>query len=501
MKLPRIVHNWLSYIGATIAVLALIVFVFLFILQSVSDAARAPYAGLVIFVLVPAFLLLGLILIPIGMLFEWRRWRRTGLRSIPRFPIIDLNELRQRNAVVVFAAGSTLLLFLSVFGSYQAYEYTDSVAFCGTLCHQVMTPEHTAYENSPHARVACVDCHVGPGADWYVRSKLSGAYQVYATLFDRYPRPIPTPIQHLRPAQVTCEQCHWPEQFFGAQQKKLVHFLPDRENTRWEINLLIKTGGGSPETGQTEGIHWHMNIANQVEYIATDVRRQEIPWVRIINLKTGEMTEYMSTEKPLSAKEKATAAIRKMDCMDCHNRPTHIFHPPSHSVNLALATGRIDPTLPDIKRTGVKVLAAKYPTTAAALNAIKKGVETFYHDKYPNLAQERGDAILSAISELQDIFRNNFFPEMKVRWDIYPDNIGHLIFPGCYRCHDGLHKSADGKVITKDCTACHTIMAQGKRQTMAFSTGLTGLVFQHPEDIGGLWQEMKCSDCHTGELP
>ena len=246
---------------------------------------------------------------------------------------------------------------------------------------------------------------------------------------------------------------------------------------------------------------WHMNIANQVEYIATDVRRQEIPWVRITNLKTGETTEYMSTEKPLSAKEKATAAIRKMDCMDCHNRPTHIFHPPSHSVNLALATGKIDPTLPHIKRTGVKFLAAKYPTTAAALNAIKKGVETFYHDKYPTLAKDSGDAILSAISELQDIFRKNFFPEMKVRWDIYPDNIGHLIFPGCYRCHDGLHKSADGKVITKDCTACHTIMAQGKPQAMAFSTGLTGLVFQHPEDIGGLWQEMKCSDCHTGELP
>jgi hypothetical protein len=283
MKLPRLVYNRISFVGAVIASLSLLMFIFLFILHTVSDTARVPYAGLVIFVVVPTFLLFGLILIPIGMFFEWRHWKRTGVRSIPTFPRIDLNNPRHLNAAFIFVVGSILLLFLSAFGSYQAYEYTDSVSFCGRLCHEVMQPEYVAYQNSPHARVACVDCHVGPGANWYVRSKLSGSYQVYATLFNKYPEPIPTPIENLRPAQQTCEQCHWPEQFFGGQQKKFVHFLPDEQNSRWEINMLIKTGGGSPETGQTEGIHWHMNIANRVEYIASDEKRQVIPWVKITN--------------------------------------------------------------------------------------------------------------------------------------------------------------------------------------------------------------------------
>jgi hypothetical protein len=501
IRLPRFVHNWLTYVGATIAILALVLFVFLFILQTVTGAGQVPYAGLVIFVVVPTIFVFGFVLIPIGMLFEWRRWKRTHTLSIPRFPIIDLNNPNHRNAMFIFLVGSLLLLFLSAFSGYKAYQVTDSVAFCGTVCHSVMAPEYTAYQNSPHARVRCVDCHVGPGADWFVRSKMSGTYQVYAVLFNKYPQPIPVPISNLRPAQETCEQCHWPERFFGAQQKKFVHFLPDKENTRWEIDLLIKTGGGSPESSLTEGIHWHMNIANQIEYISTDTKRQEIPWIRMTNLKTGKVTEYISTEKPLSEKEIASANIRKMDCMDCHNRPTHIFNSPSYAVNLALSTRKIDPTLPFIKQTSVDLLAANYDSTNSALNAIEKGMKKAYQDHNIEFTNNKDGEVSDAIVELQNIYRNNFFPNMKVRWDIYPTNIGHLNFPGCFRCHDGLHKSADGKLITNDCNACHAIIAQGTPQKMVFATEPKGLVFQHPEDIGEAWQEMKCSDCHTGTLP
>jgi len=500
-RLPRLVHNRLSYLGAGIAGLALILFVFLFVLHSFTGAAQAPYAGLIIFVFVPAILIFGLGLIPIGMLVEWRQLRRTGVRSIPRFPIVDLNDASQRNAVAIFAVGSIVFLFLSVFGSFQAYEATESVSFCGTLCHAVMAPEFTAYENSPHARVRCVDCHVGPGADWYVKSKLSGSYQVYAVLFDKYPRPIPVPISNLRPAQQTCEQCHWPKQFFGGQQKKMVHFLPDENNTRWEINMLIKTGGGSPATGLAEGIHWHMNIANHVEYIATDAQRQDIPWVRITDVKTGKSTEYMSTENPLSKAQIRAAAMRTMDCMDCHNRPTHIFRSPSYSLNLALETGAIDAALPFIKKEGVEMLAADYASTQQASQAIDAGLRKFYQDKYPEVMTRRPEAVSQAVDQLQRIYRQSFFPYMKVRWDVYADNIGHLMSAGCYRCHDGEHKSADGKVITKECTACHTIMAQGSPPNVAFATGPDGLGFQHPEDIGGAWQQMKCDECHTGENP
>jgi len=255
MNLPNSVHNRLSYAGAVIAGLALIVFGFLFFLHSVTDTARAPYASLLIFVLVPAVLVFGLALIPLGMLRERRHVRRTGEQSIPRLPVLDMNDPRQRNMVVIVAIGSVFLLFLTVFGSFQAYEATESVAFCGATCHTVMAPEYVTYQSSPHARVKCVECHVGPGAEWYVKSKMSGLYQVYAVLFDKYPRPITGPISSLRPAQETCEQCHWPDHFFQAQQRRIDHFLPDEQNTRWEIDLLIKTGGGKPGALETGGVH------------------------------------------------------------------------------------------------------------------------------------------------------------------------------------------------------------------------------------------------------
>jgi hypothetical protein len=500
MRLPPSAYNRLSYVGALIAVLALLAFLFLLLLAQFTSAGEAPYAGLLIYVALPSVLLFGLAIIPVGMLMESRRLRRGGASRL-LFPVIDLNDPRQRNAALVFVVGTVLLLFLSMFGSYQAFQATESVGFCGRLCHQVMAPEYTTYQNSPHARVRCVDCHVGPGADWYVKSKLSGAYQVYAVLLNKYPRPIPAPISSLRPAQQTCEECHWPRQFFGGQQKEFVHFLPDESNTRWNINLLIKTGGGAPAMGRSEGIHWHMNIAFRVEYIATDRKRQKIAWVRTTNLETGEATEYTSTDNPLTPEEKSRATIRTMDCMDCHARPTHIFHSPSYLVNLALDTGAIDAALPSIKETAVNLLIADYASVPSALSTIEEGIVGFYKEKHPDVVDQRKESISRAVAAVQKIYRENFFPEMRVRWDAYTDNVGHLTAPGCFRCHGGLHRSSDGKTITKSCTACHVIMGQGTPPNVAVSMDMEGLTFQHPEEIGDAWQEMNCNECHTGALP
>jgi nitrate/TMAO reductase-like tetraheme cytochrome c subunit len=501
MRLPPIVHNRISYLGAAIAAVAAMAFGFLLVLHTFTNAARAPYASLVIFILIPAVLLIGLSFVPAGMLVEWRHVRRTGARSIPVFPVLDLNDPRERNLTVLFLAGSLVILFGSMFGSYQAYESTESVAFCGTLCHTVMRPEYTTYRYSPHARVKCVDCHVGPGADWYVKSKLSGLYQVYAVLFDKYPRPISGPITNLRPAQATCEQCHWPEYFFDAQLKHLVHFLPDAQNTRWEVHLLVKIGGGRAGTPRTGGIHWHMNINDRIEYVATDKERQQIPWVRVTDRSTGQVTEYMSTATPLSAEDKAQAPVRTMDCIDCHNRPSHIFHSPQESVNSALAAGTIDPTLPFIRKTGVELLSAKYASAENALQAIARGLRSFYQEEHPEVLATQRHAVDSAVAELQAIYQRTFFPYMRARWDEYPDNIGHLIFPGCFRCHDGQHQSADGSVIDRKCTSCHTITAQGKAGSITYASDGTALTFVHPEDIGDAWQAMPCSGCHGGTSP
>jgi nitrate/TMAO reductase-like tetraheme cytochrome c subunit len=501
MKLPLTVHNRLSYAGAAIALLAFMLFVFLSLLHTFTGAAQAPYAGLLIFGLMPAILVFGLLLIPLGMFFEWRYVRRTSRVSIPTFPVIDLNQPHHRNAALIFAIGSVLVLFVTAFGGYSAYEATESVAFCGTLCHTVMQPEYTTYRNSPHARVRCVDCHVGPGADWYVKSKLTGAYQVYAVLLDKFPRPIPSPISSLRPAQQTCEQCHWPEQFYGAQQNTRVYFLPDEKNTRWVVDLLVKIGGGNPAAGRTEGIHWHMNIADQVEYIATDAKRQQIPWVRITDRSTGEVREYASTENPLTEREIESMPKRTMDCMDCHNRPAHILRSPRFAVNLALSSGAIDVSLPFIRRQGVELLAADHASLDAARVAISEGLTAFYRSEYPEIAKGRSAVVTQAIRQLRRIYEQNFFPTMRATWREYPDTLGHLDFEGCFRCHDNQHKSAEGKIIRSDCRACHTIMSQGPAGQVTYSDGPDGLEFQHPEDIDDAWQLMKCSTCHSGLNP
>jgi nitrate/TMAO reductase-like tetraheme cytochrome c subunit len=497
MKFPRLVHNRLSYAGLAVAGLALVAFALLAGLNALLGTGRAPYAGLLIFVAVPSVLLLGLLLVPLGMALEWLRWRHVGGRPMPVFPVIDLNNPHHRNAMAVFVVGTIVLVSVLSLSSYRAYHYTESVAFCGTLCHAVMKPEYTTYQQSPHARVACVDCHVGPGATWFVRSKLSGVPQIYYTLRDSYPRPIQTPVKNLRPAQETCEQCHWPDAFFGGQQKRLIHFLPDQANTRWEIELLIKTGGGSPQTSQTEGIHWHMNIANRIEYIAADAQRQNIPWVRITDVRTGTSTVF-TAGSPLSDEAVAVAGVRRMDCMDCHNRPTHIFRAPDYAVNLALATGKLDRSLPFIKRTTVELLAARYDSEAAGLAGIEAGLRKFYSERYPRIAANQGQALTAAVRCVQELFRENEFPEMKVRWDTHADDVGHLNAPGCFRCHDGQHRAASGAVITRECRACHTILAEGSPGQIGFAADPQGLDFQHPVDVGEAWKETACSDCHTG---
>jgi hypothetical protein len=280
-----------------------------------------------------------------------------------------------------------------------------------------------------------------------------------------------------------------------------VYFLSDEANTRWEIDLLIKTGGGGPDTGRMAGIHWHMNVANRVEYFARDEQRRDIPWVRTTNLSTGEVTEYVSSAQPPSPAEIARAPVRTMDCMDCHNRPSHIFHSPSDAVNLALATGRIDPALPFVKKRAVELLTADYPSEADALAAIDAGLASFYRQHYADLAESRQEAIARAGRELQGIYRQNFFPEMKTRWDVYPDHSGHLNFEGCFRCHDGEHRSPDGRVLGKDCNSCHSIMLQGTPGSFATSMQPQGLRFQHPEEIGDVWESVACDTCHRGAGP
>ena len=484
-----LLRNPVSLAGVALAIVS-IANIFIFFLIDQIALKPSPYIGILAYMVSPGFLILGLLLMLVGVLLE----RRKHLAPSAFYPRIDLNDRTQRSAVISFTTFLLVFVVVSAAGSYKAYEFTESTSFCGQLCHTVMIPEYTAYQLSPHARVACAECHVGPGATWFVKSKLSGSRQVFATIFNTYPRPIPSPVANLRPAQETCEQCHWPKKFYGGQLKVFSHFASDEKNTLRQVRMIIKTGGGDPATGAPEGIHWHMNIGNKIDYVASDEKRQVIPYIHVEDLQ-GRVTEYYAKDSTLTKDQIAKASRHHMDCVDCHNRPTHIYVPPDQSVDQAMLARRIDASLPFIKQEAVTVLAATYKTNDEAVRSIASGIQDFYEKKYPDVAKAKQLEIRNAVAEVQQIYSRTTFPDMKLNWQTHPNNLGHFYAPGCFRCHDGQHVSADGRVISKDCNQCHTVLSENNGTITAAAAPTPA--FQHPVDIGDLTQ-VSCSDCHTG---
>ncbi|NOX18657.1 MAG: cytochrome C [Chlorobi bacterium] len=502
LKLPRSTHNWTTVAGATIASISFFLILFLFIISVVLNQGGS-YIGLIIYIILPSFLVLGLILIPIGMLRYRSKFKDEEGDQEKRLPYIDLNIPRHRNAFMIFIAGTVILLFISAIGSYEAFHYSESVQFCGTTCHNVMIPEYTAYQNSPHARVRCVECHVGSGVNWYIRSKLSGLRQVYKVITNTVPKPIETPIKNLRPARETCEECHWPQKFYARTFRTNRHYLRDEENTEWDIGLEIKVGSELSAFGLKEGIHWHINPDVKIQYAATDEKRQDIPWVKYINQKTGKEIIFESEDEPLAPNMIDSLEIRTIDCIDCHNRPSHKYYAPEYFINDAITAGNISKDLPEIKSIAIEVCSEKYNSTDSAMIGIQSNIEDFYKENYPEVIEDQADELAKAIVGVQNEFKQNIFPEMKVRWDEYPINIGHIKSKGCFRCHDDNHVSESGDVITKSCDLCHSIVMQGQPSRLQKTTMDSTLTFIHPgEDVEeDDWRESLCSDCHEGDGP
>ena len=486
VKFGNLLKNWISLTGILLGACVLTTGVVLMVIDA-SRENLSPYFGIVIYLLVPSFIAGSGLLVVVGMLWTRRRMQRVGY--VPRLPVIDFGDRRTVLRLATFLVLGAAFLAVSAVATYRTYHFTESVRFCGGICHKVMNPEYTAFRQSPHAGSSCTECHIGPGAEWFVKAKISGLYQVYSVLFDKYHRPIETPVQNLRPAKETCLACHWPSKFFGAVLRTWTYYKADEKNSPWTIKMLLNIGGGNPAHGPIRGIHWHMEGVNTVEYVATDRKRQVIPWVRVTD-QAGHVTVFRSEDKKTAITDAQADALprRRMDCIDCHNRPSHQFRSPNELLDMALSSGRIDDTLPSIKARGAKLLAAPYKTQDEAFSAIDRDLQTAY----------AGDARLAATTkELQSIYSVNFFPEMKVRWDEYPNQVGHRITPGCFRCHDGQHVSESGKRISKDCTICHTILAQGPGKELTTFTS-TGLEFKHPEDVGDDWKTERCDTCHTG---
>ena len=482
---PSIRHyfrNWISWAGLLLAVSALFAFLLLFAIDLFAGH-RNPYAGILAYVVAPFFLLLGLALTVLGAVLEWRSERRAKRAARPLVIWIDLSRARDRKVLGMFAAGSAIFLFLTALGSYQTYQYTESVHFCGQQCHVPMEPEFVASQRAAHAQVECVACHVGPGATAYFKTKVNGVKQLYHTIRNDFERPIRVTSTNPRPPQAICEQCHWPKKYVGNVERSYQHFLSDEKNTPFTVRLLLNVGGADLSNGPEGGIHWHMNVANKIEYIADDEQRLKIPWVRMTNPQ-GIVTVYKTADFQGDPKD---YRIHRMDCMDCHSRPAHKVHSPNQAVDLALATGRLDPKIPWVKAKVVEALVKNYQTKPEALRAIADSLRK----DYPDAAQAK-----PIIEEAQAIYRANFFPEVKVDWRTHPDFVGHKDWNGCFRCHDGNHVADDGQKSIKasDCRYCHIILAQGNGDTLS-QIDPKGHTFIH---IDNEYSDFSCAECHTG---
>jgi len=457
--------NPISLTGVVLATIGVVSWFFL-LPELMHGTSQNPYLGMLWLVMLAVFVG-GLILIPAGIYL--RRWRlgKQGATAEEAFPPLTLQSPELHRLLTFILATTFANVVIAGQLTYSAVNYMDTDRFCGAVCHTPMQPEFTAYLESPHARVACVEWHIGPGASWFVKSKLSGIGQVIAVAADSYPRPIPSPVSNLRPARETCERCHWPQRFTGDKIVVHTEYSEDEHNTPATTVLMMKVGGQS--WNGTVGIHGaHLADNTTIEYVATDAKRQVIPQV-IYTDASGKQTIYNATDKKATPEELARGERRTMDCVDCHNRPTHIFQMPGRTVDDAMSIGHISPALPYVKKQALAALKVNYPDRATAQAQIAATLDAFYRNNYPQAYAEQRQQVASAISAVQNIYTRNIFPEMKVTWGTYVNNLGHSDSPGCFRCHDGSHTSADGRAIPNDCNTCHELPAMDEKNPKILS--------------------------------
>jgi len=442
--------NILSRIGVLIVTTSTVFWLFL-LPTTLRGEAQNPYIGLLSYLVVPAVFFVGLALIPIGIVLRRRGKRRRG--EVPTsFPPLNLQNLQFRRLLIFVGVVTFLNIMIASQLTYGAVTYMEKASFCGQTCH-VMEPEFTAFQGSPHSRVECVNCHIGPGASWFVRSKLSGLGQVVAVALNNYPRPIPTPVHNLRPARETCETCHWPQKYGEDRLRIFPKYAEDEANTLTKTVMLVKVGGGNHGVG----IHGtHLGAGIRIRYGHTDEARQTIPWVEFSDANTGRKTTYAAPGAKLDG---SGTTLREMDCMDCHNRPSHSYQLPERALDDSIYNGAISPALPFVKKISLELVKKPYLSRAEAAIDIPAAFEKRYRESYPAAHAKFQNEIARSAKGVLAVYNRNVFPDMNVTWGLYPNNVGHTDFPGCFRCHDEQHVSSDKKTITQDCGACHNVLA------------------------------------------
>jgi nitrate/TMAO reductase-like tetraheme cytochrome c subunit len=454
-------NNPISLAGGALTTASGATMISYWLVEIFGRLSENPYIGIIFFLILPGLFVLGLALIPVGVWIRRRKLLKAG--TIPaEFPKIDLNDRIFRHGLDIVLLATIVNLLVVATASYRGAAYMDSPQFCGSSCH-VMKPEYTAYKISAHSHVACVECHIGAGAQAYFSAKVNGTKQLIevslhplAPLAPRiipdYPTPIPSPVTSLRPARFTCEGCHTPAKFVGDKLLVKSSFADDEQNTESQTVLILHLGGVD-SLSHLSGIHGvHLG---HIEYIATDPTRTSIPWVQRQN---ADGTETVYAASALNGAQ-PQGERRVMDCIDCHNRAAHTFVTAEEAINQAMTDGAISPSLPWVHKEGLELLKGSYSSEDEARAQIPQQLEAFYRTQHPEVLAEKLALVSAAGQELVTLYNENVFPFMKVTWGTHPNHIGHQEYPGCFRCHDGDHTAKNGTAITQDCSACHNLLA------------------------------------------
>jgi nitrate/TMAO reductase-like tetraheme cytochrome c subunit len=454
-------NNPISLAGGAITTASGVTMISYWLVELIGHPNANPYLGIIFFLILPALFILGLALIPVGIFFRRRALRKA--EQIPSvFPKIDFNDRIFRHGIDIVLVATIVNLLVVSIASYRGAAYMDSPQFCGQSCH-VMHPEFTAYKISAHSHVPCVECHIGTGVSSYFEAKINGTKQLVEVsthpfahiapkLIPDYPTPIDSPVKNLRPARDICEACHTPAKFVGEKLLVKSSFADDEKNTETQSVVVLHLGGQDSLSHLT-GIHGvHLG---HIEYIATDPTRTTIPWVERTNPDGSKSTYVSSTLKGAQPQGER----RVMDCIDCHNRASHTFTTAEEGLNRLMAEGAVSPSLPWVHKEGLVLLKADYASQDDASAKIPVQLEAFYRSGNPEVLTTKADLVKRAGQELVMLYSQNVFPEMKVTWGTHPNHIGHMTYPGCFRCHDGDHNAKDGTSITQDCAACHNLLA------------------------------------------
>ncbi len=482
-------RNWLSLAGLIVVAGSLFAFLLLIVFDLTTGGSN-PYVGILTYLVAPLFFALGNALIFLGWIWGWKRRKREAATFS-----FDLSKLRDRRIFMLFVGGALAFMLVSAVGSYQTYHYTSSNQFCGVVCHSVMEPQFEAYPLDAHAKLSCVDCHVGEGAKGAFKAKWHGLYKVYSLAFDKFPQPLRADPHYLPSVEESCLKCHENDESLSDVAKTFHHYLSDKENTPFSVALRLKLGPDETAAAKTRGIHWHARPDTKINFKTATSDPNVVAWIQVEN-PDGSSTEYHYKPDPEADEEdlpdlSSVTDTQRMDCLDCHSRPAHAFGKPNDLAERAMRSGALTTELPEIKYVVAQAMTQEAATQEEGLLAVAESMER-------DLKKVDAEARSAAIKAVQSLYSASMFPQMKADWRSYPDHIGHKDTLGCFRCHDDRHVTADGSktLSSSNCNTCHDVISQGEPGAMQFASA-PDTEFEHPD---GGYLGFTCADCHTGAV-